>query len=251
MHRGVGFPSKGRSVALAVLLVGLIATFGWSAAAPAAPAATITGSFADSCRDFTAHSTKDISHVEIHYADGRVVKDEAIASPDFAIDGGAGDEIDSAIVKSGRTTEIFTCARTNSPPTAVLEILVPEGCVVADEDAERWHCPGGAAPRTTWLSANSVSFAGEVDCVPTDRFFRFRGTSSTDPDNDIASWSIDYSYDGTSTIAGPSGDWVTDPPADVLSPDSLEGIFVTLTVTDSAGQSDSDLMVAGTSAACD
>lgn len=69
--------------------------------------------------------------------------------------------------------------------------------------------------------------------------------------NDIASWSIDYSYDGTSTIAGPSGDWNTDPPADVLSPDSLEGFFVTLTVTDSTGQSDSDIMGAGTSAGCD
>ena len=48
----------------------------------------------------------------------------------------------------------------------------------------------------------------------------FRGTSSSDPDNDIASWSIDFG-DGTSA----SGSWSTDPPTEVV------------------GQSDSDTMV--------
>ena len=249
MHRRVWFQSKGRRVALGALLVALIATLGWSAAAPAAPTATIEGSFGDSCRDFSAHSSKDISHVEIHFVDGRVVKDETTTTPDFAVDGGPGDEIDSATVKSGRTTQTFTCTRTNSPPTAVLEILVPSNCALQVEAADAWNCPDALAPRTTWLSASSVSLT-QTTCTPADRTFRFRGTSST-ADNDITSWSIDFSYDGTSTIGGTSGDWITDPPADVLSPDSLEGIFVTLTVTDSAGQSDSDTMVAGVSAGCD
>jgi hypothetical protein len=52
----------------------------------------------------------------VHYADGRVVKDESIESPDYSIDGDASDEIDSAIVKSGTTTERFDCAASNSPP---------------------------------------------------------------------------------------------------------------------------------------
>ena len=56
-------------------------------------AATITASFADSCRDFATHSSKDISHVVFHYADGRVVEDERICGHDYAIDYQAG-EID-------------------------------------------------------------------------------------------------------------------------------------------------------------
>jgi hypothetical protein len=74
----------------------LLAIFAWLVAAPAAQApsrgksaATINGAFADSCRDFAARSSKDISHVEIDYVSGLVVKDESISSPDYAIDGGA------------------------------------------------------------------------------------------------------------------------------------------------------------------
>jgi hypothetical protein len=78
----------------------------------------------------------------------------------------------------------------------------------------------------------------------------FRGTSSSDPDNDIASWSIDFG-DGTSA----SGSWSTDPPTEVTHAYStffsdcfgfgtFSGVCpVTLTVTDAAGQSDSDTMV--------
>ena len=77
----------------------LIAMLAWLAAAPAAQgpsegrksAATITGAFADSCRDFSAHSSKDISYVELHYAAGFDVKNESIDSHDHAIDGNAGD----------------------------------------------------------------------------------------------------------------------------------------------------------------
>jgi hypothetical protein len=45
--------------------------------------------------------------VQVHYGDGRVVKDESIHSPDFSIDGG--DEVEFAIVKSGRTAQRFDC----------------------------------------------------------------------------------------------------------------------------------------------
>ena len=81
--------------------------------------APIRGSFADACRDFSAHSSKDISHVEIHYSDGRLVKDETIAGPEYAIDGGVGDEIEFAIVKSETTRERFDCVQANRPPTAL------------------------------------------------------------------------------------------------------------------------------------
>ncbi|MPZ01013.1 MAG: hypothetical protein GEU97_24220 [Actinophytocola sp.] len=77
--------------------------------------AVITGSFSDECRDFEADAEKpdgkpkDISYVELHYADGRVVKDESVNSPHYEIDEGPGDEKTHAFVKSGTTTERFDC----------------------------------------------------------------------------------------------------------------------------------------------
>jgi hypothetical protein len=244
-------PRKTRHRALVLVVT---AALGWPAAAPAALAAstaTITGSFSDSCRDFQSHSSKDISHVEVHYADGRVVKDEAIEIPDFAIDGAGGDEIDFVSVKSGTTTQPFDCPNSNSPPTAVLEVLAPSNCVLQIEEADAWNCPDASAPRTTWLSVSSLSLTVSNCGLPADRTFRFRGTSSTDPDNDITSWSIEFDFFGLAPPTSTSGDWIGDPPADVLSADSLEGVSVTLTVTDSAGQSGSDTLVAGVSAGCD
>jgi hypothetical protein len=88
-------------------------------------AATVTASFADSCRDFTANSTRDISHVETHYIGGPVVKDESVNTRDYAIDGGVGDEIEFAIVKSGTTSQQFECVISNSAPAALLEIKTP------------------------------------------------------------------------------------------------------------------------------
>jgi hypothetical protein len=76
---------------------------------------------------------------------------------------------------------------------------------------------------------------------PTDP--AFRGTASIDPDGDIVSWSIDFG-DGTST----GGSWMTDPPIALVHayppfPDAVNiSPVVTLTVTDSAGQTDSDAM---------
>ena len=220
-----------------VAIATLVISVGVGTASGGNSTATITGSFSDSCRDFAAHSSKDISHVVIRYADGRTVKDESTTTPDFLIDGAAGDEIDSATVKSGQTTETFTCSRTNSPPTAVVEVLLAPDCVLAAEDV--WQCPDSLTPRTIWVAASNVGILcknfGQDGC---DFTARVRGTSSSDPDNDITNWSITFS-DGTSTIGGASGDWLTNPPTDVLSPSSGEGILTTLTVTDSAGQSDS------------
>jgi hypothetical protein len=224
-------------------------------------ATTITGSFTDLCRDFSAHSSKDISHVELHYVDGRVVKDERTTTPTYAIDGGPGDEIDFAKVKSGTTTETFTCSRTSGPPTALLEILTPDAeCGMFFESG--LQCDQ-LAPRVVWRSSSNFptepvdgnsqeaghllwrcnASAGDCSNVTVD----VRGTGSSDPDDDIASWSIDFD-DGTSA----SGTWTTDPPADVQHTFDLDldpfpcgatlasHCVVTLTVTDAAGQSDTD-----------
>lgn len=249
-----------------------VALLAWLGAAPAAlavpgggnSAATITGSFADSCRDFTTHSSKDISFVELHYASGSVVKDESINSHDWAIDGGPGEEIDFARVKSGTTIEEFACEPSNAAPTALLEIQTPGigvGCFeffAGGLDCEQ------SMPRTAWTSTDQVPDNGGSDsgmfhwgcggitphseCSLT---MTFRGIGSSDPDGDLASWWLDFG-DGTSV----SGTW-TNPPAEVTHPyasfEACTGVFngipgiclVTLTVTDSAGQSDSDTLVMG------
>jgi hypothetical protein len=258
-----------RTVGLAVGLA--VIALAWSAAALADrggnSAATITGSFSDGCRDFTSHATKvgtqqgkDISYVELQYADGRVVRDETIASPDYAIDGGAGGEIDFATVKSGTTTEPFDCVLQNSRPTAILEVETP-GCYTWPDGVV--DCDGRIA-RTTWShSATELGyglirfFCGWPDdqsCVdhvmPCEQVelysacrvtYTFRGTSSTDPDNDIASWSLDFG-DGTSV----TGDGTTDPPTEISHeyldrhcPTCFRGPAI-LTITDSAGQTDAN-----------
>lgn len=124
--------AAGRRISLATLAVALIATLAALVAADAAgasnSAATITASFGDSCTDFDAHSSKDISHVEIHYADGEVVKDEAIDGPDFSIDGG--ETVEFAIVKSGTTAERFDCDA--APITACSDGVDNDGNGLAD-----------------------------------------------------------------------------------------------------------------------
>jgi hypothetical protein len=261
--------SAPRTVRLAVGL-GVIA-LAWSATALADrggnSAATITGSFSDGCRDFTAHATKvgsqegkDISYVELRYADDRVVRDETIASPDYAIDDAAGDELDDAVVKSGTTTELFDCVLQNSRPTAILEVETPE-CFTSPDGVV--NCDGRVA-RTTWshsatdLGYGSISFfCGWPDdqscvdhvmpCELVEQYsacrvtYTFRGVSSTDPDDDITSWSLDFG-DGTSV----AGDWATNPPTEIAHeyPDrhcpTCSREPATLTVTDSAGQTDAD-----------
>jgi hypothetical protein len=258
-----------RPVGLALGLA--VITLVWSAAALAEQggnsAATITGSFSDGCRDFTSHATKvgsqqgkDISYVELHYANGRVVRDETISSPDYAIDGAAGDEIDSAVVKSGTTTESFGCVLESRPPSAILEVETPECNTWPDGFV---NCSGQVA-RTTWSRSTTefgygfisffCSWPDDQSCVdavmPCEQIelysacrvtYTFRGTSSTDPDNDITSWSLDFG-DGTSL----AGDWTTNPPTEI-SHEYLDRHCptcsrepATLTVTDSAGQTDAD-----------
>ena len=212
-------------------------------------AATITGSFSDSCRRFVAHSSKrgtqvgrDISYVELRYADGRVVRDEAVGDPDYSIDGGTGDEISVAIVKSGTTIEQFDCEANNGPPIAVLEVKLPAGCVLWFADTNTWACPldtyGSEA--TVWRDVGIVGFGCEFDPSLCSVTLSFRGTSSADPANDITSWSIDLG-DGTSV----SGDWTTHPPTEIVVPMTWLQFprTVTLTVTDSTGQSSADTIV--------
>jgi hypothetical protein len=214
------------------------------AAASAACTATITASFSDSCRDFAARSSKDISYVELHYVDGRVAKRERINRRHYSIDGVAGDELDSAVVKSGTTRKTFACPRTNSPPTAILEIFGPcntlgDGTLSCDADTPRsawtWSRPGNGS---VFWGCNDDQFCSGT---PTDP--GFRGIGSTDPDGDIVSWSIDF---GDGAVTG--GSWTTNPPAELAHAYSAfpEAFAirptVTLTVTDSAGQSDSDAM---------
>ena len=251
---------------MAVLLTLAFAASGQAAPTSKSSSAVITGSFGDACRDFTAQSTKDVSHVEIHYRDGRVVKDETTIRPSYAIDGDHGDEIDSVAVKSGTTIETFTCPRASTRPIAVLEVNTPESCftwpdglVVCD----------GRAERTSWTRAisstqghGSVEFfcqwpedlacvLHEMPCGQLDGYslcritYTFRGTSSTDLDGDLAIWYIDFG-DGTST----SGNWITNPPTEV-SHEYLIHYCPTcsrdpaiLTVTDSAGHTDSDALFA-------
>ena len=214
-------------------------------------AATVTALFTDSCRGFAARSSKDISHVVLRYADGRTAKDESIAAPDYGIAGGPGDELVTVVVKSGTTVQEFACGHENRAPVARLEILTPPIAVGVENCGPFWD--GGLAcdlstPRTDWTDADVVPDAGGGDsglfhwtcaigwslCPLT---FTFRGIGSSDPDGDIRFWSLDFG-DGTST----SGNWSTAAPTQVSHEYSFEscdrGICpVTLTVTDSAGQS--------------
>lgn len=213
--------------------------------------AAIAGAFADSCRDFAAHSNKDISHVEIHYEDGRVVKDESITSPDHAIDGDAGDEIAYAIVKSGTTTEQFVCVQSTSAPAAVLEIRTPDDCYPFF--AGGLMCQQSNA-RTTWTRTSDVPETGDAagilhwGCGDLSHpslcsfTFLFRGIGSSDPDGDITSWSLDFG-DGTSM----SGSWITAPPVEIAHDFAFDvcasGVCtIVLTVTDAAGQSHADVL---------
>ena len=201
----------------------------------------ITGTFSDSCRDFTTHSGKDISHVVIQFVDGRSVKNEAVGRRDLSIDGGSGDEIAVATVKAGTTRATFACTNTSRPPTAVLEIRTPPLATCALNNEVHPLCLG-SAERTDWSRPQGgvIGFAYEAPFPPMT--FEFRGTTSSDPDNDIVGWSIDFG-DGTST----SGNWSTEPPTVVTHTyagfDVLSGMpSATLTVIDGTGESATDTL---------
>jgi hypothetical protein len=232
--------------------------------AGASPHAAITGEFGETCRDFAAHASKDISHVVIRYVDGRVVKDETVDSPDFAVGGGPGDAIASVVVKSGTTSTSFPCRpRADSLPTAVLQIFTPpvgvsgdpESCSpVLDADDPYLGCSYDAE-RSVWtqweppgviLWAICPGFQHEhCAAYPFDEIpwtFDLRGSSSSDPDGDLTSWVIDFG-DGTSA----SGSWATDPPVELVHTYLTRdfSLTVTLTVTDAAGHVDTDALTMG------
>ena len=182
------------------------------------------------------------------------MKDEGIATHDYTVDGGQGDELEIAIVKSGTTSSLFECGRENRPPAARLEMATPaangtlEGCF--DFFAGGLICEQ-SAPRTGWTSADQVPDNGGSDtglfhwacgaltdisqCPFT---LTFRGIGSADPDGDIILWTLDFG-DGTST----GGSWAAAPPVQIAHEYDRFGCFdicvITLTVTDSTGQSDS------------
>src|SRR5262245_56280983 len=242
-----------RTSIVVVMLAWLAAALSAQAPSRGNSAATITGAFADSCRSFAARSSKDISYVDVHHVSGVAAKDETIGSPEYVIEGGAGEEIAFAVVKSGTTTEAFDCVPSNSAPTALLEIQTPPvdqtlaGCYPFW--AGGWSCES-STPRTAWTNGSEVPDTGGTDsgllhwvcgdpfpCTPNRLTVTFRGIGSSDPDGDLASWTLDFG-DGTSV----SGTWGA-PPTEVVH-DYVAGIFgvVTLTVTDSAGHSDSDVI---------
>lgn len=123
-------------------------------------AATITASFGDSCSDFDAHSSKDISHVEIHRTDGRVGKDEAIDAPDFSIDGG--DEIDLAIVKSGTTEQRSTATALRSRRARMASITTATAAPITPtiQDAHRV-----ATTRNSPVTMVTVLISAPDECV--------------------------------------------------------------------------------------
>lgn len=227
--RSAGSPSKGRMTASGALLLAVLATLVWSAAAPAAPTATITASFGDSCRDVAVHSSKDVSHVVIHYADGRRVKHDDLAGPDFSVDGDTGGEMAFVRVKSGTTTDQFDCRSpaADSPPTALLERKAG-----GHDDLN---------PEGTWTSTDCAYLPNVTFCAYglgwSEPSVSFRGVGSTDPDADIVSWSIDFG-DGIST----GGSWPM--PVEVTHDYGQYGCLCTvvLTVTDSRAHTGSDPM---------
>lgn len=232
---------------LRAAVVALMATLLYAAPASAEPTAIITESFADGCRDFSAHSTKDISHVVLHYTDGRVGKDETIATPDYSIDGAAGDEIDVVVVKSGTTSKTFRCDL-GTAPVAALEIRLSPYCQPSTSGTGEpvYWCRDGAnnTQRTVFVDPGDLDI--DMGCLPTETLcltLTVRGTGSTDPDGDITGWSIAF---GDGAVA--SGDWTAMPPQEVTHEFAADGpcavgsgyCAIMLTVTDSQGRTDSD-----------
>jgi len=151
-----------------------------------------------------------------------------------------GNELATVTVKSGTTSQSFVCQSGRSP-VAVLEVrLEPTACVhhVESDGYEYLWCPGGTpgdggelvdtGGLDVWFNCDLTG--GGWEC----RTFSVRGTSSTDPDDDITGWSIDFCGEAIVT-----GAWVTSPPTEVTH---LNSGFcdVTLTVTDAAGNIDTD-----------
>lgn len=236
-----------RAAPIVASLAAVALAFSPSSAAAPNPSseATITATFADGCRDFAAHSNKDISHVEVRFADGRVVKDETATAPDYAIDGVAGEEIVSAVVKSGTAIQTFPCAQASTAPTAYLEIKTHDNCALTGFGSPPYTLCYASFERSVWLRPSGVSEGhiqvgvdGEADLVP-QLTWSFRGTGSADPDGDITNWSIDFG-DGTPIVGGT---WTTQAPTEISHEFELPGVpTVTLTVTDAAGHGDSDTL---------
>ncbi len=220
-------------------------------AAAACPRPSISGTFADSCRDFAAHSSRDITRVELRYADGRVHVPGGVSGRDYAVDGGSGDEIASASVTSARTTRTFTC-ESGRPPSALLEVRLSPGCSqprTSGSGETTYWCTDGLPNDQRTVHVDPGDLRVDLLCDFTTENLpcttvSFRGTGSSDPDGDLASWSVEFD-DGT--VA--TGDWATSPPLDVtheyhplVTSCSDSVCNVTLTVTDSGGRTATDAL---------
>lgn len=96
------------SVGAALILAMTLGTATARANAPSPKSeAEISAAFGADCTDFSASSSKDISYVEVHFGDGRVVKDESTTSPGYSYDGA--DAIAAVVIKSGTTVQTLTC----------------------------------------------------------------------------------------------------------------------------------------------
>jgi hypothetical protein len=217
-------------------------------AAYACPRTSIDATFGDACRDVTANASRDISTVWVHYADGRVVKHDAIGERAWALDGGPGDEIAIVFVRSGFTKRRFTCDA-GAPPTAVLEIRLTPGCSVpvTSGDETFYWCTDGLPNDQRTVFVDPGDSRVEMSCdFTTDNLpcttVTFRGSASVDPDGDLSSWSMAFD-DGTVV----TGQWPATPPDDVTHeyhPRTVgcsdASCQVTLTVTDARGRTDTD-----------
>ncbi len=161
----------------------------------------------------------------------------------------------ASVVLAEAVAGVERCEQPDGPPTAVLELETAP--ISPDEDGPAGSCYAGQHPdlfcfyedpRSVWTRFTTgtvyFGFCADNQCQPDDTFsFSFRGTISTDPGDDIASWSIDFG-DGTSTGIQ---DWATAPPTTITHAYDLNDfndnfVVVTLTVTDAAGESDSEAM---------
>jgi hypothetical protein len=135
------------ATAAGIAILASIGTAGAASHSQGNSSAVITGTFSDDCQDFEGHSSKDISHVVVDYVDPSKAdyKDDSVNSPDYVIDGDDGDELKSVTIKSGTTTETFTCEPSEPKPECSDDVdnADPED-TLADEADPGCHTDGDA-----------------------------------------------------------------------------------------------------------
>ena len=110
---------QGRSKRLAVVTAfAMVLSFGIGGAVASPPdkggkgkggSATMTGDFNNGCTEFEGGSDKDISNIEVFYADGTSEKYEYRGNDHKSETVGDGRQIDYVVVKSGNKSQRFDC----------------------------------------------------------------------------------------------------------------------------------------------